>query len=343
MLFVGGLAFHRALKRIVCDTEIAQEWKPESYVEAPSDGQLSNPSCQADQDGCVCLDKQLWSWKAGDILTAGPSASFLILDFDRTITTCFLENGNRCADSHDILASHPKITAACRQSMEKLMEKYYPIETDPHMSMAEKTPYMVEWYTMVNRLLLSQGLTRDDVASAVEQCMDFQLRKGVVEVFQLAHQAGIPVVVLSAGLGNIIEEVLRQRIPKPDGTTGTGWENVYVLSNTLLWDSRGEHIGFSEPIIHPFNKSLRDAPADLRQLIAGRDRVLLCGDGLGDLAMDQGHSTSTVLRVGFLNERVDARVAQYTAQSAYDSVVLNDGSFDPTLNMLRLLCDIDRV
>ena len=37
-------------------------------------------------------------------------------------------------------------------------------------------------------------------------------------------------MVLSAGLGNVIEEVLLQRMPHADGTCGRPWPNVRVLT-----------------------------------------------------------------------------------------------------------------
>merc|ERR1719331_480406 len=162
---------------------------------------------------------------------------FWVCDFDRTITRCFLDdNGQRSLDCHDILASIPKITADCKQAMEDMMAYYYPIEIHPTMSREEKIPHMVEWYTKVNELLAAQNLTRDDVVSAVANCQNFAIRQGVDEAFQLAYQKGIPIIVVSAGLGNIIEEVIRQRICKALGTEGEACANVRFLSNTLQWD-----------------------------------------------------------------------------------------------------------
>merc|ERR1712000_246988 len=151
------------------------------------------------------------------------------------------------------------------------------------MSREEKIPHMVEWYRLVNQLLMSQDLTCEDVAMAVTGCRDFRLRSGVEEVFKIAHKNGIPIIVLSAGLGNVIEEVIKQCIRKPSGEIGTAWKNVRVLSNTLIWNRKGHHQGFSEPLIVMFNKGLRAAPSDIKEMLRGRGVGILCGDGLGDL------------------------------------------------------------
>jgi len=149
--------------------------------------------------------------------------------------------------------------------MEEMMEYYYPIEIDPSMSRESKIPHMVEWYAKVNYLLSTQDLTRDDVAEAVARCHDFQLRAGVEEVFSILAKKDIPVIIISAGLGNVIEEVIRQRIAQTNGTLGESWPNVRVLSNTMLWDEDGTFVEFSEPQIHMYNKSLQDAPCDVKK------------------------------------------------------------------------------
>lgn len=267
-------------------------------------------------------------------MDAGTEKTFFVLDFDRTITKCFLDTGERSLGCHDILASIPKVSWQCKRTLQILLERYYPIETDPHITNEEKSKQMVDWYSMVNALLEGQELTPDDIVSAVAQCNDFSFRSGVEELFQFAHTHGIPIIILSAGLGNIIEEVVKQCFHKPCGKTGESWENVRVFSNNLLWSGDGS-AQFSQPILHPFNKSLCDATADLCEFIRGRHVGILAGDGLSNLTMAIGHETTEVLKLGFLNERMDERLAKYTGDDAYDRVVLNDGGFEPILEVLR--------
>jgi 5'-nucleotidase len=200
------------------------------------------------------------------------------------------------------------------------------------MSREEKIPHMEDWYHKVNALLAQQELNRDDVVAAVAGCADFRIRAGVAEAFQHCHERGIPIIILSAGLGNVIEEVVRQHIPKVGGVYGEPWENVRVLSNTMLWDENGEFADFS-PLIHMFNKSLADAPADLKALIKNRDHCILCGDGLGDLTMADGHMDGdlSILKFGFLNEKIEARMPKYIAPGGFDRIILNDGDWSTVL------------
>jgi len=285
----------------------------------------------------VTVNPAEWEAKVRRTVEAGREKVCLLLDFDRTITRCFRDDGFRSLDCHDILASIPKITSECKRMMERLMEKYYPIEIDPHMSKEEKIPHMVEWYSLVNCLLENQKLTPDDVHTAVADCKDFCLRRGVEDLIRIATIKGIPIIIISAGLGNIIQEVVEQRIWPATGLTGNPWDSMRVLSNNLQWDSDGHHIGFSEPLIHMYNKSLQDAPADVLLLLKGRDKVILCGDGTGDLTMVSGLEASDVLKIGFLNEKISDRLPKYIGPDGYDRVILNDGTFEPVLEIVKNL------
>merc|ERR1719210_2928596 len=113
------------------------------------------------------------------------------------------------------------------------------------------------------------------------------------------------------------------------------WPNVRVLSNTLQWDSDGCHVGFSEPLIHMYNKSLQDAPAPLKDMIKNRHVGVLCGDSIGDLTMTSGHETTMVMKFGFLNEKVEERLPNYMNPGGYDHLILNDGSYESVLDIVR--------
>lgn len=45
----------------------------------------------------------------------------------------------------DIIDNCKLVTEECRQKLLQLKNKYYPIEIDPHLTMEEKYPFMVEW------------------------------------------------------------------------------------------------------------------------------------------------------------------------------------------------------
>ena len=113
------------------------------------------------------------------------------------------------------------------------------------------------------------------------------------------NDAKIPILVFSAGVGDVIDEALQHHNLMKD--------NVKVISNYMTYDAEGKLIEFAGQLIHMFNKNESAVPhsAAYFQDLAHRHNVILLGDSIGDLQMSQGvESPSTVLTIGFLNDKV---------------------------------------
>jgi len=81
---------------------------------------------------------------------------------------------------------------------------------------------------------------------------------------------------------DVLEEVLRQK-------TGPLSPSTHVISNRMVFNDEGFLTGFSEPLIHMFNKHERhDSSAPYYDAICSRRNVILLGDGLGDVHMADG-------------------------------------------------------
>merc|ERR1719273_85994 len=111
----------------------------------------------------------------------------------------------------------------------------------------------------------------------------------------------VPVLVLSAGLGDLVEEILLHY--------NVYHSNVKVVSNFLDYDEEGNIIGLAGDVIHVFNKNekslkpvertnVRVENVDLIDEIHRRGNVLLMGDSLGDPCMADGiENPSAVLKM----------------------------------------------
>ena len=168
------------------------------------------------------------------------------------------------------------------------------------------------------------------------------LRPGFEELFSLCRLHGAPLVVCSAGLGNVVSALLKHRLESAEAVAAV--ENISIVSNWLRFDERQRVCGFSQPLLHMFNKNgafVRSQCGEDKwaNLAADRKVCLLLGDGLGDATMADGLDLPHVLKIGFLNEtdeaRVAARLPQYEA--AFDAVILGDQSFSWLLSLLRSL------
>nr|XP_019938605.1 PREDICTED: 7-methylguanosine phosphate-specific 5'-nucleotidase-like isoform X1 [Paralichthys olivaceus] len=261
------------------------------------------------------------------IQRAGAGSLQVIADFDMTLTR-FAHNGKRVPTSHNILDSHLLINEDCTRKMRQLLNTYYPIEIDAGLSVEEKLPLMVEWWTKVHELLIQQRIRKDMLAQAVKES-SAMLRDGYKVFFERLAEQQVPLLILSAGVGDVLEEVIRQNhVFHP---------NVHVVSNYMDFDQTGVLQAFKGQLIHTFNKregALSHA-AGLREL-QGRPNVLLLGDSLGDLTMADGVSEpQNVLTIGFLNDQVEERKESYI--NSFDIVLVKDETMDVPNAILRYI------
>ncbi|XP_046709377.1 7-methylguanosine phosphate-specific 5'-nucleotidase A-like isoform X3 [Silurus meridionalis] len=247
---------------------------------------------------------------------AGTSTLQVISDFDMTLTR-FAHNGVHCPTTHNVLHSSTLISEECKTKMRDLFAHYYPIEINSSMSEEEKIPHMVEWWTQAHDLLIQQRIRKDQLAQAVRNS-GAMLREGYKRFFDVLHQNSVPLLIFSAGVGDILEEVIAGHdIFHP---------NVRVFSNYMDYDEEGVACAFKGEMIHSFNKR-EGALQNTQQFIHDRTNVLLLGDTPGDLNMADGvQNLHNILRIGFLNDKVDERMKQYI--SSYDIVLVKDETLD---------------
>ncbi|XP_073875671.1 7-methylguanosine phosphate-specific 5'-nucleotidase isoform X7 [Macaca fascicularis] len=92
----------------------------------------------------------------------------VISDFDMTLSR-FAYNGKRCPSSYNILDNSKIISEECRKELTALLHHYYPIEIDPHRTIKEKLPHMVEWWTKAHNLLCQQKIQKFQIAQVVRE------------------------------------------------------------------------------------------------------------------------------------------------------------------------------
>uniref|UniRef100_A0A1J3DHB4 5'-nucleotidase n=2 Tax=Noccaea caerulescens TaxID=107243 RepID=A0A1J3DHB4_NOCCA len=260
------------------------------------------------------------------IRDAGPSKFQVIADFDATLTR-YRVNGVRGQTSHGLLQQGNEEYDAKRQA---LYDHYHPLEISPVIPIDEKTKLMEEWWSKTHDLLIEGGLTYDAIKKSVENS-SIAFREGVVELFEFLEKKEIPVLIFSAGLADVIEEVLRQNLHRT-------FKNVKIVSNRMVFDDDGRLVSFKGKLIHVLNKNEHaldmaaplhdqlgvdtDEEVDENVYVKQRTNVLLMGDHLGDLRMSDGLNYETRISIGFLNDNVEKSLESY--RKAFDLVYLND-------------------
>ncbi|XP_057588094.1 cytosolic 5'-nucleotidase 3A isoform X4 [Hippopotamus amphibius kiboko] len=249
----------------------------------------------------------------------------IITDFDMTLSR-FSYRGKRCPSCHNVIDNCKLITDECREKLLQLKEKYYAIEVDPVLTMEEKYPYIVEWYTKSHGLLVEQALPKAKLKEIVEES-DIMLKEGYENFFDKLQQYGIPVFIFSAGIGDVLEEVIRQ--------AGVYYSNVKVVSNFMDFDDNGLLKGFKGELIHVFNKhdgSLKNT--EYFNQLKNNSNIILLGDSQGDLKMADGvANVEYILKIGYLNDRVDELLEKY--MDSYDIVLVKDESLDVANSILQ--------
>lgn len=144
-------------------------------------------------------------------------------------------------------------------------------------------------------------------------------RPGLHELVDSCYKLGLPFLVFSAGIYDIIYELLEQGQLLKD--------NMHIISNKLDYDESGKVFGFVGKLIHVFNKNesaVQDG--DFKKLLEKRDVVIVVGDSLGDLGMSAGIAHSLKLTIGYLNHDQELLFDKYA--EAFDIVILGDSSLD---------------
>ncbi|KAJ0866366.1 putative 5'-nucleotidase [Helianthus annuus] len=273
----------------------------------------------------VVDDPKLLQQKKAAIRLMGPSKFQVIADFDNTLTR-FWVDGCRGQSSHGLLQQENPVYNAKR---DELFNYYHPIEFDPQLPIDEKTKLMEEWWGKTHGLLIEGGLTYDAIRNSVSSAL-IAFREGVVELFEYLEERDIPVLIFSAGLADIIEEVLRQKLHRT-------FKNVKIVSNRMKFDQNGNLVSFTGKLIHSLNKNEHalDMAASLHEELGETDdqiidsaslkkrtNVLLLGDHMGDLRMSDGLNYETRISVGFLNHNIENSLDNY--RKGYDIVYLHD-------------------
>lgn len=252
------------------------------------------------------------------LLAGGKDGLQVIADFDYTLTRAH-KAGTKVDCSWGVMENSSLLPEDYTSRCGALKAKYLVYELDPDMTSEEKTPYMVEWYTKANKLLQDCGVNKD-MFSQMVKASNVEFRDDTDTMLDLLNQEGVPVLILSAGLGDLLVEIMKH--------FSVFHDNTKVVSNFLAFDAEGKVTGIEGEMIHVFNKNesaIHGSP--YFKMLETRKNIILMGDSLGDLKMADGvKDPEAVLKIGFLNDVSDQKLKKY--MDLYDIVLVDDQSMD---------------
>ncbi|XP_030375374.1 7-methylguanosine phosphate-specific 5'-nucleotidase [Scaptodrosophila lebanonensis] len=279
------------------------------------------------QSHCKMRDPSRVERIINEFVQGGPERMQLVSDFDYTITKQRTEDGGPVPSSFGIFNACKSLPVSFKEESNKLYHKYRPIEIDPHMPPEEKVQYMIEWWTKSGKLTSGFPFDQAEIDQIAGKYKN-ALRDRTHELFDDLNRLQIPVLVLSAGLGNSVISLL--------GQANLMYPNVKVVSNFLQYRD-GLLDGFQQPMIHTFNKNeaVLDG-SEYYDLVHNRDHIIVMGDSIGDADMAAGvPASSHIMKIGFLFDHVEANMEKY--MNTFDIVLVDDQTMDVPRALLALI------
>jgi len=233
----------------------------------------------------------------------------VITDFDATITT---GDSEQC---HDVMGNS------------RLLDPEFRKEFAPLLDWSTNTAIDgVEWWDVAHGLMIKYGMPARNIIPRLVREAKMVPRPGALELLKRLEELRVPVLIVSAGLSDVIEEYLRQH--------GALSENVTICSNRLNYagDSTPKTVSPDPPITSFTKEYAYSSASAFFAEHAKRKAVIQLGDSVTDVDPARHVPYDHLLSVGFVNERPDP-TKHY---AAFDAVVHgNDGSLLPVTDLLE--------
>ena len=240
---------------------------------------------------------------------------YIVIDFDKTLTS------GASVTSWGLTAKSNGIGPDYTEKRMALFNKYRPLELDPKLTDDVKSKYMQEWIT---ELFFEYCLKETALKEAVQN--DYLIfRNGAKEFLYEMNKRNVPVIIISAGVGNVIYEFLKYQ--------ECLYDNVHIVSNFIEFENDVIK-SIKCDVIHSMNKNIASISNDVKQTIDTKDYALLFGDLIGDKKMIGKDDFSNVITVGFLDEKVEENLEFYNKE--FDLVCTNTSSYYDVNNILNL-------
>lgn len=243
---------------------------------------------------------------------------YVVADFDRTITNGVSKT------SWSILAESDLVPPEYTKERQELYDIYRPMEIDPDMPLEEKSQKMKEWFALHINLFVKYGIKEELFEKAATDLRIMEFRRGAREFLRFLYENDVPMIIISAGIGNFIECFLKNN--------GCLYDNIYISSNKIKFTD-GVASGVEDNIIHSLNKNEVSLPENIREKCEGRNNVVLLGDQVSDLNMVDESKHEGVIKVGFMTDETHGQLEEY--ERHFDIVIENGEDYNDLLDVLN--------
>jgi len=150
------------------------------------------------------------------------------------------------------------------------------------------------------------------------------LRQGIIEFFKLIENYNIYLIIISAGIYESINTILKHLIPNFSSLQQKNL--IKIMGNKFQFDKENNIINIEYPIIQTFNKS-----TFFKNELGSSDKthVILIGDHLNDSDITNEVHFKEYLKFGFFNyPEGEKQELLENYKKRYDLIIQNNGNFN---------------
>jgi 2-hydroxy-3-keto-5-methylthiopentenyl-1-phosphate phosphatase len=272
-----------------------------------------------------------------------------VTDFDFTITKRFnyqknisLFSSYRFYDESLIGGDQQKILEIQNQ----LCNKYMKYETDASYDKTIREKKVHEFYSKSLDVYINPNFTRNSIGKMLKKLKEkFELRKYTKDLFEMLIKLGIPIIIVSGGVKEVIIDLLKKCIKNFESYLTQ--KKIIIIANDLYFEEGKGCVGHSTDVIYAFNKS-NFVKETIKKNFPDVKNVIVMGDHVNDYdsVQDLEITKNNIIGFGFVNikpefmedetkkEIIKKNVEDY--KNIYDINLVGDTDFSFIIKLLKL-------
>jgi len=185
---------------------------------------------------------------------------------------------------------------------------------------------MIEWWNKHIGLFIKYRLKESVINEAARNLRVMAFRDGAKEFLENMRDRNIPIIIISAGIGNFIEQFLIKN--------NCNFDNIYIVSNFIKFED-GIAVGVCENVIHSLNKNEVALPNNIKEIIKHRPNIILLGDSVSDVKMAKEEDRESALKIGFLEEKIEENKSFF--ENSFDVICTDNTTYTELFDKVKIL------
>jgi len=258
-------------------------------------------------------NKEKTTKKLCSFINSGKNKIHLLLDFDRTLTKGRDRSGKDLTVWGVLKALLPP---GAQLEYDQLYEKYRVLEIENRLS----TVAAIQWWKSILNLYKENKIKLSEIKKAANQ---IQIRPYSKKLFEICKKKNIPIIIISAGIKNVIELFDKKAKINP----------TLLLSTELTFSSKGYVNGWKKSsLIHVLNKKEK-GHHEIKNIKFSRPNTILLGDSLDDVSMVNGENN---LKIAVYDPRKDSKNEKLKEFIEKFDLIIKGETLYPVIKILNL-------